>query len=158
MTADAALVRPATLDDGAALAGLVTQLGYPTAAGPMRARLAAILARTDYATLVAESAGTVIAFGGAQLCPCYNHDRPTGRIAALVVDEACRGRGIGARLVRGLEQWLVAAGAGSVFVNSRLHRVEAHRFYERLGYAQNGLRMVRALEGARMENPTPGGA
>jgi ribosomal protein S18 acetylase RimI-like enzyme len=153
-----AQVRPATLDDSAALAGLVTQLGYPTADGPMRARLAAILARADYATLLAESAGAVVGFGGAQLCPGYNHDRPAGRIVALVVDEASRGRGIGALLVRGLERWLVAAGAGSVFVNSRLHRVEAHRFYERLGYAQNGLRMVRALEQEDAGTAGPAGA
>jgi hypothetical protein len=50
-------IRPATLDDADAIAGLVSMLGYPTTPAAMRARLETLLANADHVTLVAEASG-----------------------------------------------------------------------------------------------------
>ena len=54
---------------------------------------------------------------------------------ALVVDERCRGRGIGAALMSEVERWARERGAVKLRVGSRTTREGAHRFYEREGYA-----------------------
>jgi ribosomal protein S18 acetylase RimI-like enzyme len=64
----------------------------------------------------------------------------------MVVDEAHRGRGIGARLVRAAEQELAAQRCYMVEVTSHLNRTDAHRFYERLGYERTSLRLARMLD------------
>jgi len=45
-------IRAATLEDAAAIAGLMTALGYPTESAAMRARLEQIGGHPDYAALV----------------------------------------------------------------------------------------------------------
>lgn len=71
------------------------------------------------------------------------HDRPNGRIVALVVTEAFRIRGIGRRLLRHAEDLLVDGNAGQIVVNCALDREDAHAFYDGAGYARIGLRFVK---------------
>lgn len=146
-------IRPATQADAAALAGLVSQLGYPTQPEQMARRLDAILARGDYRTLVAVRGDDVLGMIGGQLCPSFNRDRPSGRIAALVVDAGCRRRGVARGLLAALERWMVEAGAAGVFVNSRHHRADAHALYASAGYGDNGLRFVKDLAAAAPPRP-----
>jgi GNAT superfamily N-acetyltransferase len=63
----------------------------------------------------------------------------------MVVDEPFRGRGIGTELVRAAEQALKERGCYMVEVTSHVRRTEAHRFYERLGYARTSVRLAREL-------------
>jgi len=44
--------------------------------------------------------------------------------------------GIGAALVEAAEGWARHRGATEMIVRSRSARVRAHRFYERIGYAE----------------------
>jgi GNAT superfamily N-acetyltransferase len=58
-------------------------------------------------------------------------------IEDLVVDEAHRGRGIGGTLVSFAEDKIIEARkAKAVEVNSDLHRVDAHDFWEECGYSK----------------------
>jgi GNAT superfamily N-acetyltransferase len=58
-------------------------------------------------------------------------------IEDLVVDEACRGKGIGAALVSFAEERIIADGkAKAVEMNSDLHRVDTHHFWEECGYSR----------------------
>jgi GNAT superfamily N-acetyltransferase len=58
-------------------------------------------------------------------------------IEDLVVDEAHRGRGIGATLVSFAEERIIADGkAKAVEVNSDLHRVDTHDFWQERGYTK----------------------
>ena len=41
----------------------------------------------------------------------------------------------GEALMNAVEQWARASGSGTVSLYSGAQRVDAHRFYERLGYA-----------------------
>ena len=138
-------LRVATGADADAVARLVTQLGYPTDADAMSRRLAAIEAVESRRTFVAELDGQVVGLAGAEHYPSYAHDGRPARLMAVVVDRAWRGRGIGRRLVRHAEEWLRAAGAIRVDLGSRLDRVEAHAFWERLGYVPTGQRFARGL-------------
>jgi GNAT superfamily N-acetyltransferase len=139
------LIRAATADDTAALAELVTHLGYPTGEEAMRRRLDAILPRDDYATFVAERGGRVVAFVGVMHGLSYNDDAPYGRVLVMVVEPEERGKGTGAVLLAEAERWARAHGAEKVHLTTALHRGGAHRFYERLGYERTGARYLKKL-------------
>jgi hypothetical protein len=57
-------IRDATDADSSSIAGLISELGYPTTESDMRARLARIGADTDYRTFVAQVAATVVRRAG----------------------------------------------------------------------------------------------
>ena len=138
-------LRPAAPEDGPAVATLITNLGYPTTAEQMAARLNRIAEQEAYATFVALGDGTLLGVIGVSHSLCYESDAPAGRILALSVDPQAQGRGVGAALVERAEAWLKARGATVVIVNSRHERQAAHRFYERQGYAATGLRFKKTL-------------
>jgi GNAT superfamily N-acetyltransferase len=56
-----------------------------------------------------------------------------------------RGRGIGAALIRVAEEALAAQGCYMVEITSNFSWVDAHRFYERLGYEKTSFRLMRML-------------
>jgi GNAT superfamily N-acetyltransferase len=138
------LIRPPAEADLPALAALMADLGYPATPEQVGARLARIHGNHDYATRVAEVDGDVVGMMGLQRGWAYEHDRPFVRILALVVSERMRGRGVGARLVADAGAWADERGAYAVHLTTSLHRDEAHRFYERLGFERTGWRYVRA--------------
>jgi GNAT superfamily N-acetyltransferase len=136
-------IRPIEPADFIGIAPLLTELGYPADTGEITERLAVIGHRPDFATFVASVAGRTVGFVGACIEPSYTHDRPNGRIIALVVSTDFRNRGIGRRLVAIAEDWLEAQGVESIIVNSGVHRTHAHAFYAEAGYEQTGVRLVK---------------
>ena len=139
------MIRSAVLADSPALARLTTQLGYETSADEMEERLLVILPHPDYLTCVAELEERVVGIVGVGVGRYYEKNGAYGRLLALVVDEAWRGRGVGASLVAEAERRLRERGVTSVIVNSGSQRDEAHRFYRQLGYRETGLRFVKSL-------------
>ncbi len=136
-------VRPAAPDDNAAIAALMEHLSYPTDAGTMGARMERLTALPGYAAWVAESDGEVIGMVGAMIGWPFVYDSPYARILALVVDPAHRGRGAGAALVRTVEDWARAQGASSLHLTAGNQRTEAHKFYARVGFEDNGKRFFK---------------
>ncbi|HEX8395138.1 MAG TPA: GNAT family N-acetyltransferase [Longimicrobium sp.] len=136
---------PATPDDAAGVAALLAELGYPATPEEARQRLARIHTAADYHTVVAEADGVVLGFVGLQRGWGYEHDRPFVRVLALVVHAGARGRGIGARLMSAADAWARAGNAHALHLTTSLHREEAHRFYEGLGFSRNGWRYARPL-------------
>jgi GNAT superfamily N-acetyltransferase len=59
------------------------------------------------------------------------------RIGAVQVAAELRSKGIGARMIAFAEEAGRARGARSVELSSNKRRTEAHRFYERIGYARS---------------------
>jgi GNAT superfamily N-acetyltransferase len=113
---------------------LADQLGYPLSPGELAARLPIVAGSADALVLVAvderdvpvgwihvELKATLLAPLGAQ-------------VMGLVVEEAARSRGIGARLLEGGEAWARERGCSSMLVGTRITRERAHRFYRRQGY------------------------
>ena len=139
------MIRPAEQRDASALAELMTQLGYRTTSDEMRARLRSILSHRDFATFVAVEEDEVCGMIGLSASVGYEHDDPTGKIMALVVDEGMRGRGIGRNLLAAAEDYFARAKIVRVVLTSRFTRERAHAFYESLGYVRTGLRFMKEL-------------
>ena len=128
-------IRPARIEDAAALAVLTSELGYPVAAEAMRKRLDAVLGAPD---------------SNALLVSCMDEDVPVGwihvgertlleadaycEIMGLVVATADRRQGRAGRLVSAAERWAIERGHRQLHVSSNILRAESHPFYERAGY------------------------
>ena len=138
-------IRAAELADAAVLANLMDQLGYPTRTSEMEMRLSTILPDARYRTWVAVCQGKVCGMIGTFCHQVYEHNDPTARILALVVDQSVRGIGVGKALVAAAEADLADRNIIRLAVNTRLTRKEAHAFYERVGYEKNGFRYVKNL-------------
>ena len=147
MTADSFVqIRTAIVDDAEPIAGLLTELGYPTAPHAMRQRLEAIAHDSTYSTFVAVSNDTVVGVAGTRLGHYYEKDGTYCQLLVLSIDPAAQRQGIGRRLLESVEAWSIRHGAGDIVVTSGLQRAPAHAFYERCGYARTGFRFVRRLE------------
>lgn len=139
------LIREGRIDDADIIARFVTQLGYPTMAAEMGDRLRTMLARDDYALLLAEDSGRVVGMVGAYLTLALELSGFCGRLTGMFVEEAWRERGIGRSLMNAVEAWLESRGASLVLITSGSHRHQAHVFYRCLGYQETGLRFAKQL-------------
>jgi GNAT superfamily N-acetyltransferase len=130
------VIRAAQIADATRVAELSAMLGYPVTREIMEQRLERILGRETHAVFVAEtSSHEVVGWTHAAEqeilevgCVC--------EILGLVVAEGQRGRGVGRHLIDAVEQWALARGLNEISVRSNIVRVEAHPFYEAMGYAR----------------------
>lgn len=128
-------IRPAYEGDVERLAALTTQLGYPAAPPAMAERLRLLTGGFDHQVLVALVEGEVM--GWAQVGRALSLESgEQAELLGLVVDEAWRGRGIGAALVAAAEAWALGRGLGRLRVRTNVTREATHRFYRRLGYQE----------------------
>ncbi len=139
-------VRAAGEGDVEAITRLMEQLGYPSTAERVQARLERSAGEADYHALVAEADGAVVGFVGLVRGWSWTSDERWARVMSLVVDAGARGRGVGAALMRGAEAWAREQGADSIHLTTARYREDAHHFYERLGYEATGVRYVRRLD------------
>ena len=130
-------IRAATVADAGRLAELSGQLGYPVSTDTVATRLRRLLARDDNTVLVAEVEpdGKVVGWIHGAEQDLLESDRRC-EILGLVVDEACRGQGIGRRLVGAVEGGAASRGLDHIAVRSNVARTGSHPFYERLGYVR----------------------
>ncbi|HEV2715561.1 MAG TPA: GNAT family N-acetyltransferase [Terriglobales bacterium] len=138
-------IRVAEMNDAAALAQLMCELGYETTKSEMQMRMERIAADDSYRTFVAVLDGKVCGMIGTLACPSYEHNDPGGRILALATLGTMRRRGIGRALIATAEEDFAHRGIRRVALNTRLTREDAHKFYESLGYERNGWRFVKQL-------------
>lgn len=148
LTTPAYAIRRATERDARELARLLTALGHPTAAERVAARWADWAAAGNSA-LVAAARGALVGVATLHQMVVLHRPKPVGRVTALVVDAPLRGQGIGSALVAAAEEALAQAGCGLLEITSNARRVDAHAFYERLGYERTSLRFVKTLAPAR---------
>ena len=139
------VIRGPKRQDAAAIAQLMTELGYPTDATQIPARLEALDDDPSSVVWVGELDGQVVAVGTGKTLVNINHDGITAQLTALVVAERVRGRGVGREMVRCAEEWARARGATRLTLTSALHRERAHEFYKRLGYEHTGVRLAKKL-------------
>ena len=127
-------IRIAAPGDEPRIAELAGQLGYRCEAREVRERLKGILTDPAHRVWVADLPGTGVA-GWVHLF-LYKVVQSGLRVevAALVVDEACRGRGVGKALMARTEDWARELGCHAVSLRSNVIRREAHDFYQSLGY------------------------
>jgi ribosomal protein S18 acetylase RimI-like enzyme len=92
------------MNDAAALAQLMCELGYETTKSEMRMRLERIATDERYRTFVAARDGEVCGMIGTVTNPSYEHNDPSGRILALAILSTMRRRGIGRALIATAEK------------------------------------------------------
>ena len=136
MKEEGVAVRPMRDGDAAIVAALSGELGYPATTAALLNRFELIAAREDAQVYVAQASdGDVVGWVHVYGTYLLESD-PHAEIGGLVVAEKARGLHIGAALMSAAEEWAKEHGYGSVRVRSRIARVEAHAFYERLGYGR----------------------
>jgi GNAT superfamily N-acetyltransferase len=138
-------IRVAGAADAPALAGLLAQLGYPTAAAEIPARLAAVAAAEGTVLCAGDGTGAVLGLVGLHAYPVIHAPAPTAYITALVVAPEARGRGVGRALVAAAEEWARERGCGRLTVTSAERRADAHAFYPATGLPYTGRRFSRLL-------------
>ena len=129
----------------AALARLVTELGYPTDNASMQRRFAEVSKSGQRVTLVAERDGEICGMLGVDTYRVWHSDEPLGHLATVVVDACYRRQDVGAALLKKAESWLRGNGVHHAVLTSASHRAEAHRFYLQHGYALTGQRFAKTL-------------
>src|ERR1043165_4960440 len=137
-------IRDAGSEDAPAIAGLLTQLGYPSEEEAVESRLDRLRIVGDRIA-VAELDGAVVGLAHLQVTPAIERDRPAAKIGALVVDQAHRGLGIGRALVGAMEAEARLRGCELLSLATSERRDDAHAFYERLGLEHTGRRYGRTL-------------
>lgn len=137
------VIRRAGGTDAETIAVLLDELGYPSTPSQVTARLEALAA--DELLLLAEVDGSVAGLAGLRVERLIETDEPAARLTALVVAEDQRGRGVGAALVRAVEQEARRRGCGRIVLTSGDQRDGAHAFYEHLGYQPTGRRFAKPL-------------
>jgi N-acetylglutamate synthase-like GNAT family acetyltransferase len=138
-------IREAVRGDAAAVAGLLGQLGYPTGADTAAARIERHAASAADTLLVAEADGRVIGIAALHVSLALEYDGDAGKLSAIVVDQASRGRGVGKALVEAVERDARARGCVVLFLTTNERRKDAHAFYRALGFDETGRRFAKQL-------------
>ena len=140
-------IRAVEMNDAAAIAQLMCELGYETSTSEMQMRLQRIATDERLRTFASVCDGKVCGMIGALTYPSIEHNDFSGRIIALVIKSTMRRRGIGRALITFAEKDFAQRGIKRVALNTQLAREDAHKFYESLGYERNGWRFVKQLSG-----------
>ncbi len=126
-----ATLRAARPEDASRISALLEQLGWAVTPDKVVAELSA---SPTTEVVVAESDGDVVGLIAVTTRRQFQRAGNLITIDTLVVDEAHRSHGIGERLVGVALEAAARCSAQVVEAVSHLRRVDARRFYERLGF------------------------
>jgi GNAT superfamily N-acetyltransferase len=131
---DEIVIRPVNMEDAPELLELSAQLGYPIQMNTLLPRLEKIVADPDAAIFgAAETGGKVVGFVQVFLINTVESEM-FAEVMGLVVDKQQRRKGIGKKLMDAAEAWAKEHGSKVVRLRSQTKRIEAHRFYQDIGY------------------------
>ena len=139
------VLRSATEADAKHVESLLAELGYPSKEADVRHRLRRSLHSDTSCFLVAQSASGIIGLVSAELVPYFPNGSTICRVTGLVVSTHHRGQGIGEKLVTGAADFAREHHCSGIEITSAEHRLDAHRFYQRLGFSRTSLRFFHAL-------------
>ena len=138
--------RDATLDDLPAIVAMLADdikgaaredASLPLDPGYLAA-FAAITAAPNMRLVVAELEGRVVGTVQIAVLPGLSRKGASrGYLEAVRISSDLRGEGLGAELVSWAVDYCRAAGCGMVQLTTQRDRVDAHRFYERLGWERS---------------------
>ena len=140
-------IRLARASDVPELVRLFSELGYEIAPDVLARRWAAFAASGELALVAAADASPnerLLGVATLHATPVLHRAGPVGRVTALVVDATLRGCGIGRALMAAAERWAAERGCVLLEVTSNQRRVDAHKFYEELGFERTSYRFARA--------------
>lgn len=144
---DEVKIRDFTFEDLTELANLTTELGYPTTALEMQARMQVISIQPGYKTVVAVSNTQIVGYMGMSKQYLWEQNGHFVRIQALVVKNGVRRMGIGQKLIEHAEDWAKQINALLIALNcgNRMERENAHRFYPKMGFTAKSTGYVKLV-------------
>jgi ribosomal protein S18 acetylase RimI-like enzyme len=128
-------IREMTANDAAAVNALSKQLGYPLSVEQTLQNINAVLQSKDHEAFVAEFENKIVGWIGASqamMIEVMQHCEING----LVIDEQHRGLGIGKLLIDKVRHWAKEKGNDKMGLHCNVKRIEAHLFYEHLGFTE----------------------
>ena len=137
--------RRATEADAEPIASLLTELGYASTAADVSGRVQHALHSETSWLLLAQSENDVIGLISAELVPYFPTGTTVCRVTALVVAAQHRRGGLGEKLLTHVTAFAREHGCLGIELTSAHRRLDAHRFYERLGFSPTSLRFFRPL-------------
>jgi GNAT superfamily N-acetyltransferase len=139
------IVRDAKEGDSASISHLVEELCYSITPSFISEYIRRISGKVESRVVVAETGSEVVGILSLHIIPLLHREKSMCRITALVVSEGHRGLGIGRKLINFCEEFARDSSCDRVEVTSREYRVDAHRFYEGLGYEEVPKRFIKNL-------------
>ena len=138
------VIREACEGDAEAIVELIADLGHEMTVEGVAERIRT-LDSDDCPQLVACIDGSVIGLCGLQVTSPIHRPRPVGRVTVLKVAKGFQRRGIGRALMEGAEKRIRNAGCGMIELTSNERLVDAHEFYQRLGFDHTSKRFAKKL-------------
>ncbi len=136
-------VREARDSDADRIVDLVNQLGYSATSDLIHLKLNEFKNRSYDEVYVAEDDGEVKGCISCHITSLFHQKGVSGRITSLVIDDGCRGKGIGRALVEKAEDYFRSEDCIKSEVTSGDHRPEAHAFYQACGYKLDERRFLK---------------
>jgi GNAT superfamily N-acetyltransferase len=128
-------IRNAKTEDALDISELSMQLGYSSSEYEMKERLDSILNSDDQTVFVAfQTDGKVIAWIHILKCPRVESDC-FAEIGGFIVAKEFRGKGIGRRLLKTVEDWAEQKKLHRLRVRSKIEREDAIKFYSKCGFS-----------------------
>jgi len=113
-----------------------------------RRRISQAAAGSQLAQFVADPGGRLIGHAGGTVLA---EDPATTVVFAVYITPASRGTGVLAELVEAVAQWSIAAGRHELMLEVVVGNDRAVRAYERLGFADTGVRVPHPVNPALTE-------
>jgi GNAT superfamily N-acetyltransferase len=103
--------------------------------------------RRSVRVLVAEEAGRIVGYAYAAIEPLSWQElrEEAGIIHDIFVDDAVRGRGVGARLVEAAIDWFREQGMPRVIIHTAEQNAAAQHLFDRLGFRRTMVEMTREI-------------
>ena len=139
-------IREATIDDVPSLVGLTSELGYPDSEEEIRKRFDIVSASPFHKIFVADQDSEIIGLMSFHELDLLYVSGKLGRITALVVTKSERGKGIGKLLVSKAVELAYESNCKRLELTTNIHRVDAHKFYEHLGFEESSKRFIKKIE------------
>lgn len=93
----------------------------------------------NYRVYVAQSEGKIIGSFSLLILDQLGHNgQPSGIVESVVVESACRGQGVGKRMMHFAMDRCRKEGCYKLALSSNVKRTAAHAFYESLGFTRQG--------------------
>lgn len=104
-----------------------------------------VLASESNYIFVAEEEGKLIGFATCSMRYIIRYPHPVSQLDELFVLAEYRRHGLGKQLVEKVEQTAKENGCSLMYIESGYDRKEAHVFYEKVGYTNNGYYFKKSL-------------
>ena len=128
-------IRPAKKDDCRQITNLTNQLGYPSSFEKVCQIVDLVLNHNDHQIYVAEIEDELASYVHL-VCTMRISSDPFVEIAALVVHEDYRNRGIGKLILQAAQNWTIEKGYQKIRIRSNIIRQEAQGFFRQQGFSQ----------------------